>query len=64
LCEATASERKEAGQRSRDQNGTTCDHLLVPSDNIHSRRARRSQPRMPYRDFKGTGGMINRRPQP
>jgi len=38
LCEATASERKEAGQRSRDQNGTTCDHLLVPSDNIHSRR--------------------------
>src|SRR6516162_874824 len=32
LSEATATERKEACQRGRNQNGTTCDHRSLPSD--------------------------------
>src|SRR5207342_2851232 len=32
LSEATATERKEACQRGRNQNGTTCDHCSFPSD--------------------------------
>jgi hypothetical protein len=32
LSEATATERKEACQRGRNQNGTTCDHSSFPSD--------------------------------
>jgi hypothetical protein len=30
LSEATATERKEACQRGRNQNGTTCDHCAFP----------------------------------
>src|SRR5262249_2166036 len=32
LSEATATERKEARQRGRNQDGTTCDHRSLPSD--------------------------------
>jgi hypothetical protein len=40
LSEATATERKEACQRGRNQNGTTCDHWSFPSMPFGSRPAR------------------------
>src|SRR5262249_25939294 len=63
LSEAAASEREEARQRGRHQDGTTCDHCSFPSDagkSIRTIRGRAGRSVKPDLVLRGAGRLLCR----